>query len=59
MSSRSGTEEHARAEIRATDKRQLGVFIVAPYILIYVQFTHQQKHFFILKNTLKFTLKYT
>ena len=33
--------------------------IVAPYILIYVQFTHQQMHFFILKNTLKFTLKHT
>ena len=24
-----------------------------------VQFTHQQKHFFYFKNTLKFTLKYT
>jgi len=24
-----------------------------------IQFTHQQMHFFILKNTLKFTLKYT
>jgi len=34
-------------------------FIVAPWFLIYVQFTHQQMHFFILKNTLKFTLKYT
>ena len=32
--------------------------IVAPCILIYVEFTHQQMHF-ILKNTLKFTLKYT
>ena len=24
-----------------------------------VEFAHQQMHFFILKNTLKFTLKYT
>ena len=34
-------------------------FIVAPCILIYVELTHQQMHFIILKNTLKFTLKYT
>ena len=34
-------------------------FIVAPRILICVQFTHQQMQFFILKNSLKFTLKYT
>jgi len=34
-------------------------FIVAPCILVYVEFTHQQTHFFILQNTLKFTLKYT
>ena len=27
--------------------------------VISVEFTHQQMHFFILKNTLKFTLKYT
>jgi len=27
--------------------------------LSHVEFTHQQMHFFILKNTLKFTLKYT
>jgi len=27
--------------------------------IISVEFTHQQMHFFILKNTLKFTLKYT
>ena len=38
--------------------QQLIFFIVAPCILVYVQFTHQQMHFFILKNTLKFTLKY-
>ena len=29
------------------------LFFVASYSLIYVQFTHQQMHFFILKNTLK------
>jgi hypothetical protein len=36
-------------------------FATDVYHLIYgdVEFTHQQMHFFILKNTLKFTLKYT
>jgi len=33
-------------------------FIVAPCILIYVEFTNQQMHFFIFNNTLKFILKY-
>ena len=40
-------------------KHYMGTFIVASCILIYVEFTHQQMHFFILKNTLRFTLKYT
>jgi hypothetical protein len=40
-------------------KLPLTIFIVAPCILVYVEFTHQQMHFFYLKNTLKFTLKYT
>ena len=31
------------------------IFIVALCILIYVEFTHKQMYFFILKNTLKFT----
>jgi len=35
------------------------IFIIALCILIYVQFTHQQMHIFIIKNALKFTLKYT
>jgi len=35
------------------------IFIVAPCILIHVEFTRQQIHIFILKNTLQFTLKYT
>ena len=34
-------------------------FIVTPYVLVYVQFTHKQIQFLILKNALKFTLKYT
>jgi len=33
--------------------------IVVPCILIYEEFSHQQIHFFILKNTLTFTVKYT
>ena len=32
-------------------------FFFAPCILIYIEFTHQQKNLFF-KNTLKFTLKY-
>ena len=40
-------------------KAYLLVFVIAPCILIYVDFTWQQMHFFILKNTLKFTSKYT
>ena len=41
-------------------KPRFSFFIFAPYILIYVQFTHQQMPLFKLKkNTLKFTLKYT
>jgi len=39
--------------------RSLIFFVVAPCVLIHVEFTHQQMSFFILKNTLKFTLKYT
>jgi len=34
-------------------------YIVAPCILMYVEFTHQQMHIFIVKNMLKCTLKYT
>ena len=34
----------------------MNFFIVAPCILIYVQFTHQQMHIFILKKHIKFTL---
>ena len=41
------------------NKYFVATFIVALCILIYVEFTHQQIHFFILKNTLKITLKYT
>ena len=32
-------------------------FIVAPCILIYVEFTHQQMHFFILKKHIKIYIK--
>jgi len=35
------------------------IFIVALCILINAEFTNQQMHFFILKHTIKFTLKYT
>jgi len=32
-------------------------FIVAPCILIYVEFTHQQMHFYYLKKHVKFYIK--
>ena len=35
----------------------ISIFIVAPCILIYVQFTHQQMHFFILKLYIKIYIK--
>ena len=35
------------------------VVVVTPCNLIYVEFTHQKFTFINLKNTLKFTLKYT
>jgi len=44
--------------LTAIYNRDILIFIVALHILIYVEFTHQQMHFFIFKNTLKFTLKY-
>ena len=41
-----------------TNIKKVFFFVVTPYILTYVQFTDQQMHFFILKNTLKFPLTF-
>ena len=40
----------------AYDRKKLRALVNA---ILDIQFTHQQTHLFILKNTLKFTLKYT
>jgi hypothetical protein len=50
---------HMHANARTRTHTPYLFLIIFKQQTVNVEFTHQQMHFFILKNTLKFTLKYT